>query len=45
LEPYRLLTSWSTGEILEVDIAHMMDKPAFAEIKSLMSFQRYALMA
>ena len=33
LEPYRLRTSWSTGEILEVDISHMMDKPAFAEIK------------
>ena len=32
LAPYRLLTSWSTGEILEVDIAHVMDKPAFAEI-------------
>jgi hypothetical protein len=32
LAPYRLLTRWSTGEILEVDIAHVMDKPAFAEI-------------
>lgn len=32
LAPYRLLTRWSTGEILEVDIAHLMDKPAFVEI-------------
>lgn len=33
LEPYRLSTTWSTGEVLEVDIANVMRGPAFAEIR------------
>ena len=33
LEPYRLSTIWSTGEVLEVDLAHVMRGSAFAEIR------------
>jgi hypothetical protein len=33
LEPYRLCTVWSTGEVLEVDLAHVMRGAAFAEIR------------
>ena len=33
LEPYRLSTVWSTGEVLEVDLAHVMRGAAFAEIR------------
>ena len=33
LEPYRLRTTWSTGETLEVDIAQWMRGNAFAEIR------------
>lgn len=33
LEPYRLSTVWSTGEVLEVDLAHVMHGAAFAEIR------------
>ena len=33
LEPHRLSTTWSTGEVLVVDVAHLMRKPAFAEIR------------
>ena len=33
LEPYRLRTTWSTGETLEVDIAQLMRGNAFAEIR------------
>ena len=32
LEPYRLSTTWSTGEVLEVDVSSVMRGPAFAEI-------------
>jgi hypothetical protein len=33
LEPYRLSTTWSTGEVLEVDVSHVMRGPAFAVIR------------
>ena len=33
LEPYRLLTTWSTGEQLEVDVDKVMRGAAFAEIR------------
>ncbi len=33
LEPYRLSTTWSTGEVLEVDVSHVMRESAFAEIR------------
>lgn len=33
LEPYRLRTTWSTGEVLDVDIAKKMRGSAFAEIR------------
>ena len=33
LEPYRLSTTWSTGEVLEVDVSNVMRGPAFAEIR------------
>ena len=33
LEPYRLSTTWSTGEVLEVDISNLMRGSAFAEIR------------
>lgn len=33
LEPYRLSTTWSTGEVLVVDISNVMRGPAFAEIR------------
>ena len=32
LEPYRLRTTWSTGEVLDVDVAQVLRKPALAEI-------------
>ncbi len=38
LEPYRLSTVWSTGEVLEVDLAHVMRGAAFAEIRKLEVF-------
>jgi hypothetical protein len=33
LEPYRLSTQWSTGEVLVVDVSNVMRKPAFANIR------------
>ena len=33
LEPYRLRTTWSTGEVLDVDIAKLMRTAAFVEIR------------
>jgi hypothetical protein len=33
LEPYRLSTTWSTGEVLEVDLSSVMRGPAFAEMR------------
>lgn len=33
LEPLRLRTIWSTGEVLKVDIAKVLRGPAFAEIR------------
>jgi hypothetical protein len=33
LEPYRLRTSWSTGEVLEVDLSHVMRAAAFNDIR------------
>ena len=33
LEPYRLSTGWSTGEVLEVDVSKVMHGQAFAEIR------------
>ena len=33
LEPYRLLTIWSTGEALEVDVGKVLRRSAFAEIR------------
>jgi Protein of unknown function (DUF2442) len=33
LEPYRLRTTWSTGEVLDVDVAKLMRGAAFAEIR------------
>jgi Protein of unknown function (DUF2442) len=33
LEPYRLITTWSTGEVLEVDVSNVMQGLAFAEIR------------
>lgn len=33
LESYRLSTTWSTGEVLEVDVSNVMRGPAFAEIR------------
>ncbi len=33
LEPCRLRTTWSTGEVLEVDVAKVLRGPAFAEIR------------
>jgi len=32
LELYRLRTMWSTGEVLDVDVDHVLRKPALAEI-------------
>ena len=33
LEPYRLRTTWSTGEVLDVDVGNLMRGAAFAEIR------------
>lgn len=33
LAPYRLRTTWSTGEVLEVDVATVLGGAAFAEIR------------
>ena len=33
LEPYRLSTTWSTGEVLELDVSNVLRGPAFAEIR------------
>jgi hypothetical protein len=33
LVPYRLRTSWNTGEVLEVDVAKLMGGVAFADIR------------
>ncbi len=33
LAPYQLRTTWSTGEVLDVDVAHVMQGAAFAEIR------------
>lgn len=33
LEPYRLRTTWSTGEVLDVDVSHVLRGPAFAQIR------------
>lgn len=33
LAPYRLSTTWSTGEVLEVDVSNVMRGPDFAEIR------------
>lgn len=44
LEPYRLSTVWSTGEVLEVDLAHVMRGSAFAEIKSRRCLARFTPM-
>jgi Protein of unknown function (DUF2442) len=33
LEPYRLRTTWSTGEALEVDVSKLMCGKAFVEIR------------
>lgn len=32
LEPYRLRTTWNTGEVLDVNVEHVLRKPALAEI-------------
>lgn len=32
LESYRLSTTWSSGEVLEVDVSNVMRGPAFTEI-------------
>ena len=40
LEPYRLSTTWSTGEVLEVDISNVMHGPAFAEIRKPEVFRK-----
>jgi len=32
IEPYRLRTTWSTGEVLDVDVEHVLRKPALVEI-------------
>lgn len=32
LEPYRLRTTWSTGEVLDVNVEHVLRNPALAEI-------------
>ena len=34
MEPYRLNTTWSTGEVLEVDVSKVMRGPAFADIRN-----------
>jgi hypothetical protein len=33
LEPYRLRTTWSTGEVLDVDVSNVLRGPAFTEIR------------
>lgn len=33
LEPLRLRTFWNTGEVLEVDVSHVLQGAAFAEIR------------
>ena len=33
LEPYRLSTTWSTGEVLAIDISNVMRGSAFVEIR------------
>ena len=40
LEPYRLSTIWSTGEVLEVDLSHVMSWEAFAEIRKPEVFRK-----
>ncbi len=32
LEPYRLRTTWSTGEVLDVNVERILSKPALKEI-------------
>jgi hypothetical protein len=33
LEPYRLRTTWSTGEVLDVDVSNVLRGPVFTEIR------------
>ena len=33
LEPFRLRTAWSTGEVLDVDVSHVMRRAVFAKIR------------
>ncbi len=33
LEPLRLRTTWSTGEVLDVDVSHVLGGAAFADIR------------
>lgn len=40
LEPYRLSTTWSTGEVLEVDVSNVMRGSAFAEIRKPEVFEK-----
>jgi hypothetical protein len=39
LKPFRLSTTWSTGEVLEVDVSHAIRGPAFAKIRKPEVFQ------
>lgn len=39
LELHRLRTTWTTGEVLEVDLAKLMQGPAFAEIRKTNIFK------
>jgi hypothetical protein len=41
LEPYRLSTTWSTGEVLEVDVSNVMRGTAFAKIRKPEVFARF----
>jgi hypothetical protein len=40
LVPYQLRTTWSTGEVLDVDVAKVMQGAAFAEIRKPEVFSR-----
>lgn len=40
LEPYRLRTTWSTGEVLDVDVSHVLRGPAFAQIRQADVFSK-----
>lgn len=40
LQPYRLRTTWSTGEVLEADIERVLRKPALSKIRDPKVFAR-----